>query len=312
MSENRTLLLDSAAALFDDLAGLEIAAAWPRFDAAGLATLLVPEDAGGFGGDWGDFFAVMRLAGETTLSLPIGETILATRLLVDAGLDVPTGPLSIATSLDAVPFGRHAAGIVVADGATLTLYRAASVTAAAASGDPLDAVTGDVMASAPSTACTMHLGAFLRVAQSAGALDKALRMAMDYTGQRMQFGKTLSQQQAVQQSLAILAVETAAIDVAGQGAAAALDRGEAAFEIAAAKLRTNMAIGTGTSIAHQVHGAIGFTHEYDLHRYTRRLMGWRSEFGNDRHWAERTGAFALKAGGAGLWGALTARTDKAA
>jgi acyl-CoA dehydrogenase len=55
-----------------------------------------------------------------------------------------------------------------------------------------------------------------------------------------------------------------------------------AFEIAAAKLRTNMAIGTGTSIAHQVHGAIGFTHEYDLHRYTRRLMGWRSEFGNDR------------------------------
>jgi len=116
----------------------------------------------------------------------------------------------------------------------------------------------------------------------------------------------------VQQSLAILAVETAAIDVAGQGAAAALDRGEAAFENAAAKLRTNMAIGTGTSIAHQVHGAIGFTYEYDLHRYTRRLMGWRSEFGNDRHWAERTGAFALKAGGAGLWGALTERTDKVA
>ena len=107
-------------------------------------------------------------------------------------------------------------------------------------------------------------------------------------------------------------METAAIDVAGQGAAAALDRGDAAFEIAAAKLRTNMAIGTGTGIAHQVHGAIGFTHEYDLHRYTRRLMGWRSEFGNDRYWAERTGAFALKAGGAGLWGALTMRTDKAA
>jgi hypothetical protein len=45
-----------------------------------------PRMQGGFGGDWGDFFAVMRLAGETTLSLPIGETILATRLLADAGL----------------------------------------------------------------------------------------------------------------------------------------------------------------------------------------------------------------------------------
>ncbi len=312
MSENRTLLLDSAAALFDDLAGLDAAAAWPRFAAAGFASLLVSEAQGGFGGDWGDFFAVMRLAGETTLSLPIGETILATRLLADAGLDVPQGWLSIAASLDAVPFGRVVKAVVIADGQTLSLTSAASVAEAAATGDPLDAVQGDVLASAASSADTMQLGAFLRVAQSAGALDRALRMAMEYTGQRMQFGKTLSQQQAVQQSLAILAVETAAVDVAGQGAAAALDRGEAAFEIAAAKLRTNMAIGTGTSIAHQVHGAIGFTHEYDLHRYTRRLMGWRSEFGNDRFWAERTGAFALKAGGAGLWGALTARTDKAA
>ncbi|HMT45436.1 MAG TPA: hypothetical protein PKA59_12860, partial [Chakrabartia sp.] len=147
MSDNRTLLLDSAAALFDDLAGVDANAAWPRFAAAGFASLLVAEDQGGFGGNWADFFAVMRLAGETTLSLPIGETILATRLLADAGLDTPQGWLTIAASLDAVPFGRAVKAVVIADGQTLSLFSGASVADAAATGDPLDAVQGDVMAS---------------------------------------------------------------------------------------------------------------------------------------------------------------------
>jgi acyl-CoA dehydrogenase len=170
-------------------------------------------------------------------------------------------------------------------------------------------MAGTASAQGPCEASTLELGALLRVAQSAGALDAALRLAMDYTGQRVQFGKTLSQQQAVQQSLAILAVEAAAVDVAGQAAANALDGGDAGWEIAAAKLRTNIAIGTGTGIAHQVHGAIGFTRDYDLHRYTLRLMAWRSQFGNDRQWAAALGDKALKAGGAGLWAEFTWRGD---
>ena len=48
------------------------------------------------------------------------------------------------------------------------------------------------------------------------------------------------------------------------------------FEIAAAKLRANLAIDACTAIAHQVHGAIGFTHEYDLRHFTQRLWSWRS------------------------------------
>ena len=78
----------------------------------------------------------------------------------------------------------------------------------------------------------------------------------------------------------------------------------AAFEIACAKLRANQAAGEAASIAHQVHGAIGFTREYDLQRFTRRLWSWRSEYGNERHWADAIGARAARAGTDGFWPAL--------
>jgi acyl-CoA dehydrogenase len=158
----------------------------------------------------------------------------------------------------------------------------------------------------------IHLGALMRVAQSAGAMEAALTMAIDHTSQRQQFGKPLSKLQAVQQSLAIIGTEAAAVDAASQGAARALDAGDAMFEIGCAKLRCNIAIGRVTALAHQVHGAIGFTEDYGLHRFTKSLMGWRSEFGNDRYWAEAIGAQAASLGGAGLWTEMTARSDRAA
>jgi acyl-CoA dehydrogenase len=235
MSEQRTLLCDTAAAVFAEAvtAGIE------SIHAAGFAQLLVPESAGGFGGDWGDVFAVLRIAGAKVPHLPVGELI----------------------------------------------------------------VGGEV---------SRPIGAFIRVAQSAGAMDAALAMSIDYTNTRQQFGKPLSKFQAVQQVLAVFATEAAAVNVAGAAAAAALDRAEgdanaALFEIAAAKLRTNQAIGQATSIAHQVHGAIGFTKDYDLHHLTGPLLDWRSDYGNDFYWADVLGAMAAKLGGAGLWAEVTRR-----
>jgi acyl-CoA dehydrogenase len=60
-------------------------------------------------------------------------------------------------------------------------------------------------------------------------------------------------------------------------------------------------------IAHQVHGALGFTQDYPLQALTRRMMGWRSDFGGDR-WAEVLGAVAL-AEGSDFWARLVARGD---
>ena len=155
-----------------------------------------------------------------------------------------------------------------------------------------------------------ELGAFARSAQIAGALDAALALSVAYVNERQQFGRPLGKFQAVQQSLATFACEAAAANCAAMGAAQALDRGEAGFEIAAAKLRANRAVEIGTTVAHQVHGAIGFTEEYALHRLTKLLWAWRSEYGNDAHWSRVLGAAVTGRGAERFWPDLTARTDR--
>lgn len=156
------------------------------------------------------------------------------------------------------------------------------------------------------------IGAFMRTAQIAGALDAALGLSVNYVNERQQFGRQLGKFQAVQQSLASFACEAAAANCAAVGAAQALDRGDARYEIAAAKLRANRAVGIGATVAHQVHGAIGFTHEYPLHHLTRSLWKWRSDFGNDAHWATVLGTAVIDAGPDSFWPDLVQRTDQAA
>ena len=150
--------------------------------------------------------------------------------------------------------------------------------------------------------------AFARSCQIAGALDAALALSVGYVNERQQFGRPLGKFQAVQQNLASFAGEAAAANCAAMGAAQALVRGEAHFEIAAAKLRANRAVEIGTTVAHQVHGAIGFTQEYGLHPLTRRLWQWRSEFGNDAYWSRELGSKVVAAGAEAFWPDLTART----
>jgi acyl-CoA dehydrogenase len=110
----------------------------------------------------------------------------------------------------------------------------------------------------------------------------------------------------VQQNLALFAGEAAAANCAAVGAAQALDQGQGDFAVAAAKLRANRAVGTGTAIAHQVHGAIGFTQEYHLHPLSRRLWSWRSEFGGDSQWASVLGERIVRAGADRFWAEITA------
>jgi acyl-CoA dehydrogenase len=143
----------------------------------------------------------------------------------------------------------------------------------------------------------------------AGALDAALARSIQYANERVQFGKPIGKFQAVQQNLAVFAEEAAAVNCAAQAAARATDRGDAGFEIAAAKLRANMAAGIGISIAHQVHGAIGFTMEYGLHRWTRRLVAWASEFGSETYWAQNLGAKVAAGGADAFWPDLVRRSD---
>ena len=78
-------------------------------------------------------------------------------------------------------------------------------------------------------------------------------------------------------------------------------------EIAVAKIRVGEAVGIGASIAHQTHGAIGFTYEHALQFTTRRLWAWRAEFGGEGDWAVELGRSVCERGADALWPQLTAR-----
>jgi acyl-CoA dehydrogenase len=152
-------------------------------------------------------------------------------------------------------------------------------------------------------------GALARAVMMSGALEKAMDLAVTYAQERVQFGRPISKFQAVQQNLAVLAGQTAAAVAAANLGIEALNKQNAEHEtflIAIAKTRVGEAATLACEIAHQVHGAIGFTKEYALQLSTRRLWSWREEFGSDPEWAARVGHYACAGGADALWPMLTA------
>jgi len=105
----------------------------------------------------------------------------------------------------------------------------------------------------------------------------------------------------VQHMVALLAGHSAAASAAVEAAVEASHDRPDEFAVAVAKARVGEAAGKGAEIAHQVHAAMGFTREHNLHYSSRRLWSWRDEFGNERHWQRWLGERVAAAGGDALW-----------
>ena len=147
--------------------------------------------------------------------------------------------------------------------------------------------------------------ALTRVAMMSGALEYLLDTTVEYARERVQFGRPIGRFQAVQQQLAVLAGEVAAATAAAAAAAEAAEQGPALLETAIAKGRVGEAAGRASRIAHQVHGAIGFTHEHELHTRTRRLWAWRDELGSEGECFSQVGRAFCQRGADSLWPSLT-------
>ena len=145
-----------------------------------------------------------------------------------------------------------------------------------------------------------------RAALMAGALEGVLALSVQYAMERKQFGRAIAKFQAVQHQLAIMAGEVAAASRATDGAIQRLGSEAFAAGVAVAKSRAGDASGIVAEIAHQVHGAMGFTYEHQLHHLTRRLWAWRDEYGAEPVWQRRLGREVIAAGGDRVWDFITA------
>jgi alkylation response protein AidB-like acyl-CoA dehydrogenase len=159
----------------------------------------------------------------------------------------------------------------------------------------------------------MLMGAAVRSLATAGALSAILEISVRYAGERVAFEKTISKFQAVQHNLARLAGESAAANAAATSAADAIANASSLaspgifLEVASARIRAAEAATEGSAIAHQVHGAIGYTKEHILHRFTQRLLTWRDDFGNESQWAVELGNRVAAAGADELWPLVASR-----
>lgn len=132
------------------------------------------------------------------------------------------------------------------------------------------------------------LTAILAATEIAGAAERVLEITLSYANDRVQFGKAIAKQQAVQHQLAVMGEHVLMARMASQiGCACGLAPSE---EMAAVvKQVTSAAVPQIVSIAHAVHGAIGITQEYALQRFTKRMHALRMAEGSESYWAERLG-----------------------
>lgn len=279
-------------------AGQSPAGFWASLEQSGFADALVSEAQGGAGLALADVFPLLELCGTFAVPVPLAHTMLARPLLAHAGMERPQGSIAIAAAAARtaegircalVPFGRVADWVLTpVDGATLLLpiSHARSMPGVF----PLDATLewSEAACAQGRRVAGRHDLAILQgcsaAAEIAGALMNTFRRTLQYANERQQFGRPIGKFQAIQHQLSVLSEHAFAARMAAQigchSATCTPDR----LRVAVAKARTSEAALEVAALAHSIHGAIGFTAEFDLQLYTRRLHAWRQAAGSESYW----------------------------
>jgi acyl-CoA dehydrogenase len=148
-------------------------------------------------------------------------------------------------------------------------------------------------------------GALARAVAMAGALARVTELTVNYTSTRHQFGRPLGRFQAVQRHLVRIAERSVSTGIATESACLNADPVPDLFDVASAKIVAGESASLAAAAAHQAHGAIGMTKEYELGQLSRRLWTWRDEFGSESYWSRLLGRHLARAGAAELWPRIT-------
>jgi alkylation response protein AidB-like acyl-CoA dehydrogenase len=301
VTEERELLRDTVAALVDKhalpAAVREAMSSERGYDESlwkllceqvGAAALVVPEELGGAGGELADAAVVLEELGKALVPTPLLGTTLAELALLAA--DEPDGDalegLAEGTRIGAVVFdgdersreehpgrdyvvnGGIADIVIAADGETLTRWT--SFTAHGV--DTMD-LTRKLARVEPQE--TTRIGAdpgladtaaILLAAEQIGAATKCLDLTVEYTKDRVQFGRPIGSFQALKHRMADLYV-------AVQSARAVVNDAIAepsATSAALARVAATEAFSKVAAEAVQMHGGIAITWEHDIQLYFKR------------------------------------------
>jgi alkylation response protein AidB-like acyl-CoA dehydrogenase len=246
----------------------------------GAAALVVPEDLGGAGGELADAAVVLQELGRGLVPTPLlGTTLAELALLAADDVDADTvGTLAEGTAIGAVVLdceyvvnGDIADVVVGCDGAQLTRWS----TFTAERVDTMDPTRRlarltcqDVvpLGADPGMADT---AAILLAAEQIGAAERCLDLTVDYTKQRVQFGRPIGSFQALKHRMADLYVMVSAARAVVDDAVA--EPGPTAAALA--RVAATDAFVAVAAEAIQMHGGIAITWEHDIQLYFKRAHG---------------------------------------
>lgn len=268
-------------------------AVWQGLTEMGLPGLLVPEAQGGLGLALLDGVLIATELGRAGVAEPIADTaLIAAPLLAKAGGQdalleaIASGTAKVALQHPLNPWvadldsATHL--LSVKDGALLLAERTGNA-------EPLDSVDPLRRLFAPVTAGGVQVGtadalldraALISAAQLVGIADAMLALSTEYARNRNQFGQPIGSFQAVKHHLASAVVRIEFAKPVIQRAAIALQEGSdsAPIHVSHAKLAATDAAWAMGETAIQVHGAMGYTYEVDLHFWMKRCWalsgGW--------------------------------------
>jgi alkylation response protein AidB-like acyl-CoA dehydrogenase len=265
---------------------------WDALVEMGVVGLTMAEAAGGLGLTEVDLVLLLEEAGRAALPEPLMESALLAR-------HVPGGA---STKVAAAPAdATHVAGAASADVVVVgsTLYPAPTGVEPQPSVDRARRLvrTVDVTAAAP--LATLDVDPFDRMAFGTaatllGLARRLVEVTVAYAKERQQFGQPIGGFQAVKHHLASahLAVEFAAPAVYRAAWTLATDQATVARDVSMAKAMAGDAAEQTARVALQVHGAIGYTFESDLHLWMKRVWALSPAWG-DAAWHRRRVAAAL-------------------
>jgi len=276
---------------------------WNQLEATGLADALLSEAEGGAGLTLAQAFGLLEQCGAHALPLPLGDTMVARLLLARAGVARPAGSIALARA-ERLPGGGLRCALVRGGSVAAWVLAQADdgwhlLDIGKAQAAPQALALDAALQWAAPAPVAVQSGADLRTWQAAvlapqmaGALKVVFDRTLQYANERQQFGRPIGKFQAIQHQLAVMSEHVFAARMAAQlgCSGATLDR----LRVATAKARCSEAALAVSELAHAIHGAIGFTEEYDLQLYTRRLHAWRQTAGSESYWHTVAGEALLR------------------
>lgn len=270
---------------------------WSRLAEQGVLALGLPEQHGGFGATPIDLVLAFEQLGRAGVPGPYVESVaVLPALLAGTGEASRLRSIGAGTTMATLAMPPHvpfAADAAVADvsyllaGSTLSTARVLGTEESVDRARRLGAVEADAAIGTVDSSAAFDLGALATAAQVLGAGAALLERATDYAKLRTQFGQVIGRFQAVKHQLADAVV---GLDLARPllfGAAIAVGTSTAARDVSAAKVACTDAAYRASRVALQVHGAIGYTAEYDLALWLTKVRALTSAWGTQRMHRDR-------------------------